>query len=591
VDVRRSETLTRSVSHSWRRCAALAATVALTVPAASWAQQQPTPGSSPEAKAGSTAGATAGQTSGGETAGNLSKRQAIRIARTDGKFAAQRRKYGHLEPSAQSKPGSWQIDFYAGGVDRVQVVVDDLTGTVRESWTGYQIAWPMARGYSGQFGHILNSPYVWGLMAVLFFLGLLDWQRPWRAVHLDLLVLLGFGISEAFFNAGEIGVSVPLAYPPLVYLLARMLSVGFRGLGEGLRPSAPIAVLAVLTAFLVGFRVALNIADSGVIDVGLAGAIGADHLIHGQAIWNNFPTDNPFGDTYGPFNYLAYVPFDLVLPWSGHWDDVPAAHAAAILFDLVAIAGLFTLGRRLRPRRAGTDLGIVLAFAWAAYPFTDYALQSNSNDTLVAALLIWALVAFSSPLKRGALLALAAATKFAPLALAPLFASGQRGLAVRPWALRPALIFSASLLAVIGVMLALPAVDPGLATFYDRTIKSQLDRSSPFSIWGQDHSLEWVQTIVKAFAVGLAVLVAFVPRRRSLYQVGALAAAVTIAVQLTAEHWFYLYIPWFFGLVLCALVGAGEQSSQGALVAAPGAFRYSDEGAGKGLASSSIKGG
>ncbi len=103
-------------------------------------------------------------------------------------------------------------------------------------------------------------------------------------------------------------------------------------------------------------------------------------------------------------------------------------------------------------------------------------------------------------------------------------------------------------------MLALPAVDPGLATFYDRTVKSQVDRTSPFSIWGQDHSLEWLQTVVKALAVGLALLVAFVPRRRSLVQVAALAAAVLIAVQLTAEHWFYLYIPWFFGLAITGLV-------------------------------------
>ena len=104
-------------------------------------------------------------------------------------------------------------------------------------------------------------------------------------------------------------------------------------------------------------------------------------------------------------------------------------------------------------------------------------------------------------------------------------------------------------------MLALPAIDPGLATFYDRTVKSQVNRTSPFSIWGQDHSLEWLQTVVKAFAVGLALLVAFVPRRRTLPQIAALAAAVLIAVQLTAEHWFYLYIPWFFGLAITGLVG------------------------------------
>jgi hypothetical protein len=496
----------------------------------------------------------------------IDRADAIRIARTDPKVAEQRRRYGAMTASAQGKPGTWQVDLYAGGVERLQVIVDDASGQIRESWTGDQIAWQMARGYSGQFGHKLNAPYVWLPLAAIFLLGLLDFRRLRRVAHLDLLVLLSFGISEAYFNAGEIGVSVPLAYPPLLYLLARMAWLGFRGPGAGLRPSAPIAWLAIGGAFLLGFRIALNIADSGVIDVGYAGVIGADHLIHGTAIWNNFPSDNSFGDTYGPFNYYAYVPFELALPWSGQWDDLPAAHAAAICFDLATVAGLFALGRRLRPGAEGTGLGVVLGFAWAAYPFTDYALQSNSNDTLLAALLVWSLVLFAAPLWRGITLGLAAAAKFAPLPLLPLFAVGEAGLGRRPdqgrgsrW--RQVALFTVAFAATIAVMLVLPAIDPGLATFYDRTLKSQIDRTSPFSIWGQDPSLEWLQTAVKAFAVGLAILVAFVPRRRSLPQIVALAAAVMIAVELAAEHWFYLYIPWFYPLALPALAFSVSRSS------------------------------
>ena len=56
----------------------------------------------------------------------------------------------------------------------------------------------------------------------------------------------------------------------------------------------------------------------------------------------------------------------------------------------------------------------MLAFAWLAYPYTAFALQSNSNDSLVAALLAWSLALFARPLARGALLALAALAKFAP---------------------------------------------------------------------------------------------------------------------------------------------------------------------------------
>jgi hypothetical protein len=86
----------------------------------------------------------------------------------------------------------------------------------------------------------------------------------------------------------------------------------------------------------------------------------------------------------------------------------------------------------------------------------------------------------------------------------------------------------------------------------DRTIGYQAGRNSPFSIWGQNEGLEWLHVVTIAFAVLLALAVAFVPRRKSPMQVAALAAAVMIAIELTADHWFYLYIVWFAPLVLVA---------------------------------------
>ena len=95
------------------------------------------------------------------------------------------------------------------------------------------------------------------------------------------------------------------------------------------------------------------------IDVGYAGTIGADRITHGKTIYGEgeFPDDNPFGDTYGPANYYAYVPFELAMPWDGEWDELPSAHGAAIFFDLAAIAGLFFVGRRMRraPEDADDD--------------------------------------------------------------------------------------------------------------------------------------------------------------------------------------------------------------------------------------------
>ena len=515
------------------------------------------------------------------TAYEITARQAIRVAKRDPDVADTRQRYGNLDVAVEAKaPAQWQVGYFADGREVAQVLVDDQSATVDESWTGYQVAWQMARGYSGSFGHKLNAPYVWLPLCAVFFFGLLDWRRPWRIVHLDLLVLLGFGVSHIFFNNGEIGVSVPLAYPVLLYLLARMLWIGFRGTGPGLRPAAPVVWLAVAAAFLVGFRIALNVADSGVIDVGYSGVVGADRAIEGGPLYgaDAFPDDNQFGDTYGPVNYYAYVPVEQALPWSGEWDELPAAHAASILFDLAVVALLVLLGRRMRPGRAGLDLGVMLAFAWAAYPYTAYTLQSNANDSLVTTLVLAALVLIWTPVGRGAMTALAALTKFAPLALAPLFAAGPRAglLAGDPQTgegplargrLRSLALFVAALTGV-GALAMLPTLlDSGLSTFWERTVSSQVDRDSPFSIWGQEPDLEPLRTGLMIGTVALALLVAFVPRRRTLPRIAALAAAILIALQLTVQHWFYLYIVWFFPLLIAAL--AAHAPARAAHRAAP----------------------
>jgi hypothetical protein len=499
----------------------------------------------------------------------ISQSKAIEIARLDPKAVSAAEQHPDLAPSASRNQGTglWEVGFFTGGNEVVQVVVDPNTGKVVESWTGYQVAWRMARGYPGAFGRLINAPYIWLPLCAIFVLGLLDWRRPFRLAHLDLLmVVAGFGVSHYFFNRGNIGVSVPLAYPPLLYLLGRALWLGFRRrAGIGLRPSLPIKVLAVATVLLIAGRIALNVADANVIDVGYSGVIGADRIADGDPIYGNFPDDDQSGDTYGPVAYYAYVPFEQVLPWSGSWDDLPAAHAASIFFDLGTMGALFLLGRRIRRGRRGTDLGILLCFAWAACPYTAYALESNTNDALVSLTLAAALLCLTAPIPRGITLALSGLTKFAPLALGPLFATfGATEKQAASRATGPARRYAkvvvpfAIAFAVTVLVVSFQALqDPGLSTFWHRTIGEQGGRDSPFSIWGQDHSLGWLQAAVKAAVVGIALLVAFRPRRRDHVTVAALGAAVLIGMELTVDHWFYLYIPWFLPFLLVALLASG----------------------------------
>jgi hypothetical protein len=168
------------------------------------------------------------------------------------------------------------------------------------------------------------------------------------------------------------------------------------------------------------------------------------------------------------------------------------------------------------------------------------------------------------------MLAFASLTKFAPIALAPLFATyrdesatggAEKSLSrscasAISQATGPVARFAAAFAIVTLIVMAQTLIDPGLSTFWERTIGNQAGRDSPFSVWGQEPSLDWLHTAVKVAVAALALLVAFLPKRRDTVAVAALGAAVLIAVQLVVEHWFYLYIPWFLPLLFVALLAA-----------------------------------
>src|SRR5205814_4043676 len=113
--------------------------------------------------------------------------------------------------------GVWTIHVFSGKAGEVATgKVDDGTGTVTEAWTGPQVAWKMARGYSGAFGgEKINSYPVWLSLCAVFLLGLIDWRRPFSIRSLDLVALLSFSVSLWFFNHGNVFTAMPLAYPPL----------------------------------------------------------------------------------------------------------------------------------------------------------------------------------------------------------------------------------------------------------------------------------------------------------------------------------------------------------------------------------------
>ena len=510
-----------------------------------------------------------------------------------------------------SAAGIWTVRVWSGDAGEIALgKVDDSSGRVDEAWTGPQVAWKMARGGSGAFGgKTLNKPAVWLAFCAVFLVGLFDWRRPLRLRNVDLLVLLSFTVSLRFFNDGDIFTSVPLAYPPMLWLLGRMLWIGFRGVAEApSRPLWPAWLLAGAAVFLAGFRVGLNVeSPRSVIDVGYAGVIGAERIANGQMPYGHMPTQgslkpcgaadaegeireriqtngrcessNDRGDTYGPVSYLAYVPGFLAFGWSGKWDRLPAAHATSLLFDVLAMAGLALVGWRF----GGAWLAAALAFAWAAFPFTQYVSNANTNDAITPVFLIWGFWLASSAWARGAAVALAGWTKFGALLCAPLWLGYPDGLRVPGRRRNPAVPpdpvpgsasrtgrfaagFGLATLAAFSILLLEPDPLHAARVFTERTLGFQLDRESPFSLWDwrQYHAagipdLHLVQQALELAVVALAGVVAFLPKRKGPLELAALTAAVLLGFELVLTHWFYLYIPWFFPFVIAALFLPGRR--------------------------------
>jgi len=487
---------------------------------------------------------------------------------------------------ASFSKGTWTVNVFSGRAGEIATgTVDDSTGAVLTAYTGPQVAWGMARGGPGAFGGTkINSRTVWLGFCAAFLIGLVDWRRIFSLRSLDLLMMLSFSVSLWFFNRGHIFAAMPLAYPGMAWLLLRCVWIGRRDRSPRGSTVWPVWLLVGATVFLAGFRIGLNVRDSNVIDVGLSGVIGANRIANFVDPYGNFPIegDRPAcgpadangeirdriqtngrceaadaqGDTYGPVSYEAYVPAYLVFGWSGKWDTLPTAHATSILWDLLCLVGLWLVGWRF----GGAKLAATLGFAWVAWPFSQYASSSNTNDVIQPALLVFGFYFLSSPALRGAFGALGALVKFSPLLVLPLWSGypDSRDRGSRRRFIVGALIASA---AAFSILLFDPRPWHAASVFIHHTFGYQFGRSSPFSLWDwrQYHAkgipdLRWVQRVLDALLIAGAIALYRWPRRRSPLQMAAFTGALLVGFEMVLTHWFYLYLPWFFPFVAFAVL-------------------------------------
>ncbi len=410
----------------------------------------------------------------------------------------------------------------------------------------------------------------------LFLLGLVDFEHVRRMLHLDLLVLLSFVIALGAWGQSRTWPML-FVYAPLVYLGARMGMIARVGRRDpaspaaALAPSLPRSWLVVGIVVLAEVHIGWTFGAKVNTDVGPGSVRGAQQILHGRPLYGadkaltaNLGYD-PHYDTYGPVDYEAYVPFASMA------GSETAARLAALVFDLLTAALLFALGRQVR----GPTMGVALAYAWLAFPFTLYTDGLGANDAMVAAALVGTLLLARSPVRRGTMAAVAAWTKLTPLALVPVLAGHNPSGQDRR---RQVLAFGVAF-ALASAVVFVPALAHGsVGTFMTRTFGFQLSRNPGYSIWERLDSnavvgsATWITTassvahgLIIALTGGFAIALLWMPKRQDVVGLAGACAAVLIAVLACDGYYSFTYILWFAPLVLVALLlDHGERRPAGA---------------------------
>ena len=381
----------------------------------------------------------------------------------------------------------------------------------------------------------------------------------------DVTALIAFAAPVLLMNARLLEWSVYAAVPPLVYLGVRCVRVAFTkasaaqpstslldDITAGLTPRARRRML-VLAVGAAALALALLSIPGGLVgDVAFASMAGATGLLHGALPYGHLPqTELIHGDTYPLLAYALYIPAALVSPVDDAFDSIDGALFVATGFALAGALAMYLVGRRLSAGDS-RSAGLRMALAWLSFPPVMIATSSGSNDVLAGACVAWALASIAYAGRSALAVAVAGTVKLVPFLLLPAWVLCNRSAG----ALRAA---GGAAVAVFGVAAWIFAVG-GASGFGDmlNALSFQAERGSLLSVWtltGTQPLQLVFQAAVITFVLASAVRVW---RDRELAadpgRIAALGAAILIGVQLAANYWTYVYLPWLFPLVAVALL-------------------------------------
>lgn len=392
-----------------------------------------------------------------------------------------------------------------------------------------------------------------------------------RLRNLDVAAALSLIAPVVLLQKRYVDASVLAAVPGLAYLMVRC---AVRALGPSPTSRRAVPLLDALTpewdvrrrvwvlrltlpALAVVF-VMVTLSSREAVDVAYAVMEGATKLIHGVLPYGHMPGDVIHGDTYPLLGYLAYTPLAWISPVQSTWSAVDLALGAAVVAALAVAWAVFRAAAGARPLRRSPRpvehelAGLRAALTWLAFPPLLAAVSTGTSDVLLAAMIVMAVLLWRRPGLACGLLAAGAWFKLVPLALLPARLASLRGRRLIRALVAIALV-SAPL---VGVLVALGGLSGPGAMLH--AMSYQLSRGSPQSLWSAlgIQSLQPLgQAAALALVAGAAVRLATRPEwEGETARLAAVAGAILIALQLSANYWAFLYLIWTVPPVVMSLL-------------------------------------
>jgi hypothetical protein len=472
--------------------------------------------------------------------------------------------------------------------NRVEVTPLDKRYEMLGFYRGGRIVATVTVGYAGrpvvhdgsdlareryEYGSVVaNDTRLLALLSAVFVLVTAAWPL-WRIRNLDVLALATFTLSVAFYNRGLLERMSMVTYPALLYLAIRCAwwALGPRRSGapsvalydhltrrwssaERIRVLHFVTLAAGLVVTIVG------LAAYQVIDVGYAVTEGATLILHGVLPYGHIP-DVLHGDTYPIGSYLLYIPFAWLSPVHNAWDDATLTLFVAVGAALLVAGGLWWMAG---PRGGGHGGGTARAratIAWLTFPPLLVTVTTGTTDVALAALLVGTLILWRRAGWGGGALSGAAWFKLVPVAVMPLMLARLRGRALARAAV--AIAFTSAIAVALLVILGGPGAPERMWT----AISFQFTRGSQHSLWAVTGSVQ-IQQLAEAATVALIVgAVLRIRRDQALAEdrarIAAVAAAVLLGLQISANYWNYAYLVWVFPFLSLSLLAGHRETRRG----------------------------